>query len=141
MTNYALSLHFGLNKNYFSVMRCNNIHKYDFIFSFDESKIKSINKFIRYIKNILIKMECILDFYSNKQWLYGKKLGENKISLMNAKKQVYQEDCLSVYRIRFSILDYLSISFLLIQRYEKIIALFSKKLFLKKLLLFTYRSK
>ena len=80
MTNYRLSSHFKLKPCYFGSMECNSNDKYTFIMSFDDDKKKSVLKYIHYVKTLIQKMEKILEFYSNKEWLYGKKLFEAKIS-------------------------------------------------------------
>lgn len=141
MTNYALSLKFNLKPYCFGSMQCNNKEKYDFIMSFDTDKIKSVNLYTRFVKNTIFKMEKILDFYTNKEWLYGKILFNNKISNFGARKQVYLEDCKSIFQYRQTINEYLSISYFLILKWKLIIDLLYKKLFLKKLFLFTYRNK
>ncbi len=141
MTNYALSLKLNFKSYYFGSMQCNSKEKYDFIMSFDTNKIKSVNLYIQFVKNTIFKMENILDFYTNKEWLYGKMLFDNKISNFGARKQVYLEDCKSIYQYRETINEYLSISYSVILRWKLIIDLLYKKLFLKKLLLFTYRNK
>jgi hypothetical protein len=141
MTNYALSLKFNLKPYYFGSMECNNKEKYDFIMSFDDYKIKSLNLYIQFVKNTIFKMENILDFYTNKEWLYGKILFDNKISNFGARKQVYLEDCKSIYQYRETTNEYLSISYSVILRWKLIIDLLYRKLFLKKLFLFTYRIK
>lgn len=141
MTNYALSLKFNFKPYYFGSMECNNKEKYDFIMSFDTNKIKSVNLYIKFVKNTIFKMEKILYFYTNKEWLYGKRLFDNKISNFGARKQVYLEDCKAIYQYRETINEYLSISYSVILRWKLIIDLLYKKLFLKKLLLFTYRNK
>lgn len=141
MTNYFLSQKFCLNTSYFGSMECNNKEKYNFIMSFDFNKIKSVNFYIQFVKKLILKMENILDFYTNKEWLYGKKLFDNKISNFGARKQVYLEDCKSIYQYRETTNKYLSISYSVILRWKLIIDLLYKKLFLKKLLLFTYRNK
>lgn len=141
MTNYALSLKFNFKPYYFGSMECNNKEKYDFIMSFHTDKIKSVNLYIQFVKNLVLKMENILDFYTNKEWLYGKILFDNKISNFGARKQVYLEDCKTIYQYREAINEYLSISYAVILRWKLIIDLLYKKLFLKKLLLFTYRNK
>lgn len=141
MTNYALSLKFDFKPYYFGSMQCNNKEKYDFIMSFNINKIKSLNLYIQFVKNIIFKMENILDFYTNKEWLYGKILFDNKISNFGARKQVYLEDCKSIYQYRETTNEYLSISYSVILRWKLIIDLLYRKLFLKKLFLFTYRSK
>lgn len=141
MTNYALSLKFDFKPYYFGSMQCSNKEKYDFIMSFNINKIKSVNLYIQFVKNIIFKMENILDFYTNKEWLYGKILFDNKISNFGARKQVYLEDCKSIYQYRETTNEYLSISYSVILRWKLIIDLLYRKLFLKKLFLFTYRSK
>jgi hypothetical protein len=140
MTNYRLSLHFKLNPNYFGSMDCISNDKYTFIMSFHADKKKSVLKYIDYVKTLIQKMENILEFYSNKEWLYGKKLFEAKISNYGARKQVYLEDCKAIYTPRESMIDYFSINFSTIQKWESIIKLLYKKLFLKKIVLFRYRA-
>ena len=141
MTNYSLSQYFGFKNYYFGSMQCNAKDKYDFVMSFDDDKIKSVKLYVEYVKNTILKMQNILDFYEGKEWMYGKILFDNKISNYGAGKQVYLEDVTSIYTPRAILQDYLAINFSTLQRWESTILLLYKKLFLRKLFLYLYRRK
>ena len=141
MTNYALSKHFDFNPDYFGCMQCNTLDRYNKIMSYDDNKIVSVKKYANYIKSLVFKMRKILEFYENKTWLFGKTLVDNKIYKNRGKTQIYLEVYASAMYFKCDLMGFLSLKEALIKRYERIIGLLYKKLFLKKLLLFAYRSK
>lgn len=141
MTNYALSKHFGFKPYYFGSIQCNNSKRYNKIMSFDNNKILSVKKYANYIKSLVCKMKQIVEFYENKTWLFGKTLVENNIYLNRGKTQIYLEVYASVMYFKYDLIGFLSANSASIERWERITALLYKKLFLKKMLLFTYRPK
>lgn len=141
MTNYALSKHFGFKPYYFGSIQCNNLERYNKIMAYDNDKKISVKKYADHIKTLVFKMKEIVEFYENKTWLFGKTLVENNIYLNRGKTQIYLEVYASVMYFKYDLVGFLSANSLSIERWERIIELLYKKLFLKKLLLFTYRAK
>lgn len=141
MTNYQLSKHFCFCPSYFHQMELNNKEKYNLIFSFDKNRKKSVLKYCSYVKTIILKMKKILDFYENKTWLFGKTLIKAGISKDYGATQIYLETYYAVSPAKFDLKGFISIKHTLLIKWEKIIQLLYKKLFLKKIVLFQYRSK
>ena len=141
MTNYALSKHFGFKPYYFGSIQCNNPKRYNKIMSYHVDKKKSVKQYADYVKSLVFKMKEIVEFYENKTWLFGKTLVNNNIYLNRGKTQIYLEVYASVMYFKCDLMGFLSANSLSIQTWERIIGLLYKKLFFKKLLLFTYRSK
>lgn len=141
MTNYALSKYFGFKPYYFGSIQCNNLDRYNKIMSYDDNKILSVKKYADHINSLVFKMKEIVEFYENKTWLFGKTLVDNNIYLNRGKTQIYLEVYASIMYFKCDLIGFLSASSASIERWQRIIALLYKKLFLKKLLLFIYRSK
>ena len=141
MTNYALSKYFGFKPYYFGSIQCNNLDRYNKIMSYDNDKKVSVKKYADYIKSLVFKMKEIVEFYENKTWLFGKTLVDNNIYLNRGKTQIYLEVYASIMYFKCDLIGFLSANSSSIKRWQIIIALLYKKLFLKKLLLFTYRAK
>lgn len=141
MTNYALSKHFCFKPYYFGSIQCSNPERYNKIMSYDKDKKISVLKYADYIKSLVFKMKEIVEFYENKTWLFGKTLVDNNIYLNRGKTQIYLEVYASVMYFKCDLIGFLSANSSSIERWQRIIDLLYKKLFLKKLLLFTYRNK
>ena len=141
MTNYKLSKAFNFSHTYFGVIQKSNLEKYNTIFSFDEDKIKSVKKYCAYVKSIVFKMQEILEFYENKTWLFGKTLIKAGISKNYGATQIYLETYYALSSVNLDFKGCISINYTLLNKWEKIIKLLYKKLFLKKIVLFQYRAK
>ncbi len=79
MNDKEMSLYLDLKFNYFSVLKCTNKEKYNYIFSFDKyNRLNSINKYNKYVSNLIDK---VIDIYYSyeKPYYFAKWLKDNKL--------------------------------------------------------------
>lgn len=81
----------GASRGYLSLVKCANIEKYNYIFSFDNDRVKSIVKYKKYIEEVYQKVQ---DIYYNYDGVFGRWLFENgfysHLSSQNFEKMIFK---------------------------------------------------
>ena len=116
----------GISKNYFYQIKRQSPNKYQYIFSLDSDKIKSIKKYVKYVEAILQQMEKILIDEN----FIGIKYGNIIKKISNTSKKAYHNyytDCKIVFQSRFKDKDFLTLKYDTLLRFEKIIKVYNKE--------------
>ncbi len=113
MNDHQLSKSFDLEKDYFAVLKHTNREKYNFIFSFDKDRKKSVLKYMNYIEELYSKVIDIFYSFDN-PWKFGIWASECKL---------YTHPSPTIMQITiFKIFDnYLSAQWNVVKKLEKII--------------------
>ena len=117
-----LAIHYGFASSYFSVMKNTNQEKFNFVFSFDENKKRSLEKYIEFVSSVISNMEKVL-FSFDKKHDYG--VWITKLDLTNIKNltSVYCSDERAIFKYREEE-EYIGLKFNSLQKWLKIIEQF-----------------
>lgn len=122
LRNLALDLE--LSHAYFYVVKKNQRDRFDFMFGFDDNRIKSIHMYLDYVKELRSKTEKILYRWDSNPTEFSTLLFnagyETKINPSHI-WQLYYGIEKAVHRVRIDNADWMKIDYPVIKRWEKII--------------------